>query len=679
MTDLRLWPADISAQPAESTTRQANDLIDDAFGPGANGPFLIAVDLDAVPAGELGDLRAELAAVPGVAGVAEPVVSPTGGAAVLVLEPTTAPADEATTELLAHLRADVLPDGVHVTGATPVLADITALLDERIWLVIGFVVGVSVLLLTLAFRSPVVALKAAVMNLLSIGAAYGVMVAVFSWGWGRQLFGLDQRVPISSWVPILMFAVAFGLSMDYEVFLLGRVREEWQRTGDPHRSVVARARRHRPADHRGRRDHGRRLHRLRDRGRPRAQADRRRSGRRDPRRRDRRPDGPGPGHHGPARPLELVAAPLAGPPPAAPGPRAARAARSTPLPSTSPRRRARPRRHPPTPHPCAPQEENRDDHHHRHPVPQVLLPGQAAAPEGPVDMIMMYVMHHAFRRDLAAFAAAVPATPVEDARDLAGAGRSGGPRFAEVLHKHHSGEDAGLWPLLLERVDAAGDARPGDAGGDGGRARARSTRCWRRAPAASPGWRAGGDGRRPGRARRPDGGGAGLPRPAPAHEEIRGDGAAAAAPDPGRLGGVRAGATSPSRRRLPRSPSSVPWVCLDLPADARRAGLRRRRAAAFRVVWLLTRRRFARGSGGHSGADAGATSEAVPVPLVAQPLRDRRDLPCPGTGERRSACRRAVPVSPAAAAASARKASTGPSGAPVPPTHSPPEYGAARA
>ena len=239
VTDLRLWPADISAQPAESTTRQANDLIADAFGPGANGPFLVAVDLDAVPAGDLGQLRDELLAVPGVAAVGEPVMAPTGGAAVLVLEPTTAPADEATTELLTHLRADVLPDGVHVTGATPVLADITALLDERLWVVIAFVVGVSVLLLTLFFRSPVVAIKAAVMNMLSIGAAYGVMVAIFSWGWGRELFGVDQDVPISSWVPILMFAVAFGLSMDYEVFLLGRVREEWRRSGDPHRSVVA--------------------------------------------------------------------------------------------------------------------------------------------------------------------------------------------------------------------------------------------------------------------------------------------------------------------------------------------------------------------------------------------------------------------------------------------------------
>jgi len=237
--DLRIWPADVSAQPEESTTRQAYDLIGDAFGPGANGPFLVAVDLDEVPAAGLGALRSELAEVPGVATVAEPVVAPGGGAAVLVLEPTTAPADERTAELLTHLRADVLPDGVAVTGQTPVFADINDLLDARLWVVIGFVVGVSVLLLTLAFRAPIVALKAAVMNLLSIGAAYGVVVAVFSWGWGRQLFGLDQDVPISSWLPILMFAVAFGLSMDYEVFLLSRVREEWRRTGDARAGVVS--------------------------------------------------------------------------------------------------------------------------------------------------------------------------------------------------------------------------------------------------------------------------------------------------------------------------------------------------------------------------------------------------------------------------------------------------------
>jgi RND superfamily putative drug exporter len=236
--DLRLWPADTSAQPADSTTRQAYDLVAEGFGPGANGPFLVAVDLDRVPAASLPALVEELSATDGVAQAVGPELSPTGGAALVVVEPTSGPSDEATTELLQRLRTDVLPDGAEVTGMTPALADITELLTERIWLVIGFVVSLSFLLLTVVFRSPVVALKAALMNLLSIAAAYGVVVAVFSWGWGAGLLGLDHDVPVSSWVPILMFAVAFGLSMDYEVFLLSRVREEWLRTGDARGSVV---------------------------------------------------------------------------------------------------------------------------------------------------------------------------------------------------------------------------------------------------------------------------------------------------------------------------------------------------------------------------------------------------------------------------------------------------------
>jgi RND superfamily putative drug exporter len=237
--DLRMWPADVAAQPAGSTARQAHDLVADAFGPGANGPFVVAVDLDRFPAEQLTTLRSGLAATDGVAGVSAPLLSGSGGAAVFTLEPATEPADERTTALLAHLRADVLPDGVHLTGQTPVLADITALLQDRLWLVIGFVVTVSVLLLTIAFRAPVVAVKAALVDVLSIGAAYGVVVAVFSWGWGQDLVGLDRPVPVSSWLPILMFAVAFGLSMDYEVFLLSRIREEWRRTGQARASVVA--------------------------------------------------------------------------------------------------------------------------------------------------------------------------------------------------------------------------------------------------------------------------------------------------------------------------------------------------------------------------------------------------------------------------------------------------------
>ena len=146
--------------------------------------------------------------------------------------------DERSPGLVADLRAAV-PDGVEVTGTTPMFADIAEILSERIWLVIGFVVGISVLLLAAMFRSLVIPLKAAAMNLLSVAAAYGVLTAVFQWGWGVQLLGIDHAMPVSSWLPILMFAILFGLSMDYEVFLLSRVREAYLRTGDPHGSVTS--------------------------------------------------------------------------------------------------------------------------------------------------------------------------------------------------------------------------------------------------------------------------------------------------------------------------------------------------------------------------------------------------------------------------------------------------------
>jgi len=153
------------------------------------------------------------------------------------VQPTTGPSDPRSTELLERIRSDAA-DGVHVTGLTATFADISARLAERLWLVIAFVVALSVVLLTFVFRAPVVAVKAAVMNLLSVAAAYGVMVMVFQWGWGAQLLGLPHALPVSSWVPILMFTILFGLSMDYEVFLLSRIRERWLDTGDSHRSVV---------------------------------------------------------------------------------------------------------------------------------------------------------------------------------------------------------------------------------------------------------------------------------------------------------------------------------------------------------------------------------------------------------------------------------------------------------
>lgn len=236
--DMRMWPQNAGTQPTSNTTRLAYDLIEGEFGPGANGPFMVAVDLSQVSTSRLGALTEQLARDPGIALVGTPITNPAGDTAVVVFEPTTGPSDEATVALLTHLRQNVLPEGAIATGVTPIFADITDRVAERIWLVIAFVVALSVVLLTVVFRSIVVAIKAAAMNLMSVAAAYGVMVAVFQWGWGAELLGLPHAVPVSSWVPILMFTILFGLSMDYEVFLLSRIRELWLQSGDAHSSVV---------------------------------------------------------------------------------------------------------------------------------------------------------------------------------------------------------------------------------------------------------------------------------------------------------------------------------------------------------------------------------------------------------------------------------------------------------
>ncbi|MFF5234187.1 MMPL family transporter [Dactylosporangium sp. NPDC000521] len=231
---MRTWPQDAGSQPTSNTTRQAYDLTAAEFGVGANGPLVIAVDTAKVP--DVDGLVAALRAVPGVALVAP--AARAGDAAVILVEPTTGPQDERTVELLGHLRADVLPDGALVTGLVAVFADISDRLADRLWIVVAFVVALSLLLLTVLFRAPVVAVKAAVMNLLSVAAAYGVMTAVFQTDAGAKAVGLPHSTPVSSWVPILLFTVLFGLSMDYEVFLLSRVREDWLATGDAQGSVV---------------------------------------------------------------------------------------------------------------------------------------------------------------------------------------------------------------------------------------------------------------------------------------------------------------------------------------------------------------------------------------------------------------------------------------------------------
>jgi RND superfamily putative drug exporter len=240
---MRTGMADDGTAASGKTYRKAYDLLADGFGPGFNGPFTIV--LDGADAATATGVQQALAGTDGIVFASQPVTNEAGDTTVITAVPATSPQDEVTEALVHTLRDDVLPAAVgdtdtraYVTGQTAGFIDISEKLAARLPLFIAAVVGVSFLLLMLVFRSLLVPLKAAVMNLLSIGAAYGVVVAVFQWGWGNELIGVDTTVPISPFLPMIMFAILFGLSMDYEVFLLSRVREEYVRTGDSHRSVV---------------------------------------------------------------------------------------------------------------------------------------------------------------------------------------------------------------------------------------------------------------------------------------------------------------------------------------------------------------------------------------------------------------------------------------------------------
>ncbi len=235
--DMRTWPGSGGDEVPGSALRQSYDLIADEYGPGANTPYLFVAERDVVSGGEVDQLIAKLAARDDLVNVSPAVVSPDGEIALVTAESVLRDNDERVAAQIADLRAE-LPDGVDLAGSSVMFSDIVDILAERIWLVIGFVVGISVLLLMVMFRSVVIPLKAAAMNLLSVLAAYGVLTAVFQWGWGLQLLGLDHALPVSSWLPILMFAILFGLSMDYEVFLLSRIREDYVRTGDARGSVA---------------------------------------------------------------------------------------------------------------------------------------------------------------------------------------------------------------------------------------------------------------------------------------------------------------------------------------------------------------------------------------------------------------------------------------------------------
>jgi RND superfamily putative drug exporter len=242
--DLRLDAPDEGSLPQTRTERRAYDLVSRAFGPGLNGPLVIAVDV-AADESVVGRLRAAIAADPGVATVAPAETDRRAGVATLVAYPTTAPQDDATSATIERLRASVLPAVLddsparaHVGGQTATWSDIGNRLNDRLALFLAAVMLLSFLLLTLVFRSVVVPLKAALLNLLSIGAAYGVVVMVFQWGWGGGLIGLESTLPVEPFIPVFMFAILFGLSMDYEVFLLSRVREHYLRTGDNDASVI---------------------------------------------------------------------------------------------------------------------------------------------------------------------------------------------------------------------------------------------------------------------------------------------------------------------------------------------------------------------------------------------------------------------------------------------------------
>jgi putative drug exporter of the RND superfamily len=237
---LRLGFSDAGGNPTSDTTRQAYDTLAKGFGAGFNGRLTLAAELpNGTNLAALNNLVLTLRHTPGVAAAATPVVNPSGTAAVIQVIPTTSPQAVQTTSLVTHLRDSVIPQAingtpvvVHVGGVTAATIDVSNKLSSRLPLFIGAVLALSFLLLLAVFRSVLVPLKAVIMNLLSIGAAYGVIVAVFQWGWLGSLIGISKTGPIAPFIPMMMFAITFGLSMDYELFLLSRIREQYDRTHD---------------------------------------------------------------------------------------------------------------------------------------------------------------------------------------------------------------------------------------------------------------------------------------------------------------------------------------------------------------------------------------------------------------------------------------------------------------
>lgn len=248
VTQMRIGQPDDGNQAETRTQRVAYDQLTEAFGPGSNGPLLLAVDIPGAGpkvAKEIKTLEQAVAETPGVAAVPPATVSDDGEMATIFAVPTTAPQDVRTSELLDHLRTDVIPQAVtdtqlkaYVGGNVAVFEDTSDKVAERLPLFIAVVIGLSVLLLTMAFRSLWIPLVSALFNLLSVAASYGIVVAVFQEGVGASLIGAGSGVPIISFLPVMLFAILFGLSMDYNVFLLSRIHESYNDGDGPRQSVM---------------------------------------------------------------------------------------------------------------------------------------------------------------------------------------------------------------------------------------------------------------------------------------------------------------------------------------------------------------------------------------------------------------------------------------------------------
>ncbi|MFF3291479.1 MMPL family transporter [Streptomyces sp. NPDC003023] len=242
---LHLGTSDQGNGPATATTRQSYDLLAEGFGPGVNGPLTLVADLEGPDDHVAMDrLRHDLQATDGVSSVGPVTYNGSGDTAVLTVVPESAPQSKATSELVDRLRSDVIPVAengtslqVHVGGVTAGYDDFADVIIGKLPLFVGVVVALGCVLLLLAFRSVGIPLKAAAMNVLAVASAFGVVVAIFQWGWGSESLGLGSAGPVEPFLPVIMVSVLFGLSMDYQVFLVSRMYEEWLETGDNRRAV----------------------------------------------------------------------------------------------------------------------------------------------------------------------------------------------------------------------------------------------------------------------------------------------------------------------------------------------------------------------------------------------------------------------------------------------------------